>query len=197
MEFITNFVSSLSVISKPSKEAFLNLLSIKSFKKGAVIAEYGEVPTHFFVLKSGIVRSYITNDKGKEFIRSFFVPVTSTGSFSALILEKPSRLTYDCLTDCEIYTGDYKAFKDLTSKHIDLANMYSTVLERIFIRMEKRIFELSVLDATKRYLNLKKEIPNIDNLIPQYHIAAYLNITPVQLSRIRKELYSRKSKSLT
>jgi CRP-like cAMP-binding protein len=190
MEFITDFVSNLSSLSKSSKNKFLGLLTLNAYEKGHVIAELDEIPVNFFILKSGIVRSYITNDKGKEFIKTFFVPVSSTGSFSALILEKPSRLTYDCLTDCEIYTGNFKAFKKLANNHMDISRMYTTVLERIFIRMEKRIFELSVLDATKRYLNLKKEIPDIDNLIPQYHIAAYLNITPVQLSRIRKELYS-------
>jgi CRP-like cAMP-binding protein len=193
MEFITDFVSNLSSLSKSSKNKFLELLTLDTYEKGHVIAELGEVPTNFFVLKSGIVRSYITNDKGKEFIRTFFIPVSSTGSFSALILEKPSRLTYDCLTDCEIYTGSFKAFKKLVAENLDVSKMYNAVLERIFIRMEKRIFELSVLDATKRYLNLKKEIPDIDNLIPQYHIAAYLNITPVQLSRIRKELYSKRT----
>ncbi|MBL4904660.1 MAG: hypothetical protein JKZ00_01235 [Flavobacteriaceae bacterium] len=57
--------------------------------------------------------------------------------------------------------------------------------------VEKRITELSTLDATARYLKLKNDIPDIDNLIQQYHIAAYLNITPVQLSRIRKEIYSK------
>lgn len=195
MEFITDFVSNLSSLSTSSKNEFLNLLTLSNYKKGYVIAEYGEVPVNFFVLKSGIVRSYITNDNGKEFIRAFFVPVVSTGSFSALILEKPSKLTYDCLTDCEVYVGNFKAFKQLVSENIEISNMYNKVLERIFIRMEKRIFELSVLDATKRYLNLKKEIPSIDNLIPQYHIASYLNITPVQLSRIRKDLYSRRENS--
>lgn len=194
MEFITDFVSNLSSLSESSKNKFLKLLTLNSYEKGHVIAQLGEIPVNFFVIKSGIARSYITNDKGKEFIRSFFVPVSSTGSFSALVLEKPSRLTYDCLTDCEIYSGNFKAFKKLATENIDISIMYTAVLERIFMRMEKRIFELSVLDATKRYLNLKKEIPDIDNLIPQYHIASYLNITPVQLSRIRKDLYSKKEK---
>ncbi len=194
MEFITDFVSNLSSLSESSKNKFLKLLTLHSYEKGHVIAKLGDVPTDFFVLKSGIVRSYITNDKGKEFIRTFFIPISSTGSFSALVLEKPSRLTYDCLTDCEIYSGSFKAFKKLAAENIDICRMYNAVLERIFIRMEKRIFELSVLDATKRYLNLKKEIADIDNLIPQYHIASYLNITPVQLSRIRKDLYSKKEK---
>jgi hypothetical protein len=45
-----------------------------------------------------------------------------------------------------------------------------------------------VLNGTERYLKLKKQISGIENLIPQYHIASFLNITPVQLSRIRKDL---------
>ena len=73
----------------------------------------------------------------------------------------------------------------------DLSLLHSQALERSFIRTEERIYELSVLNSTERYLKLKKDIPNIDNLITQYHIAAYLNITPVQLSRIRKKLYSK------
>jgi hypothetical protein len=44
------------------------------------------------------------------------------------------------------------------------------------------------MNATERYLSLRKQIPNIDNLIPQYQIATYLSITPVQLSRIRNNL---------
>jgi len=44
------------------------------------------------------------------------------------------------------------------------------------------------LNATQRYLNLRQCIPNIDDLIPQFQIASFLNITPVQLSRVRKKL---------
>lgn len=65
------------------------------------------------------------------------------------------------------------------------------MLESIFLLLESRIYDLSVLDATERYLKLKNEISNIEEFIPQYHIASYLNISPVQLSRIRKEIYSK------
>ena len=44
------------------------------------------------------------------------------------------------------------------------------------------------MDATQRYLKLCKKIPDIESLIPQYQIASYLGITPVQLSRIRKKM---------
>ena len=111
------------------------------------------------------------------------------GAFSALVEKKPNEIMYECLTDCTMFVGDFQKFKDLTSVNLEMATLYSAFLERIYMRMEKRVIELSVLDAKQRYLKLKKHIPEIENLIPQYHIASYLNITPVQLSRIRKDLY--------
>lgn len=191
MDFIYKILSERTSLSESSKKKFIELLTLKEYPKGAVISKVGEVPTTFYLIKNGNVRSYVTTDKNKEFIRTIYVPGTTTGSFSALILQKPSRSTYDCLTCCEIYEGDFSEFKKLCKENIEIANLYNMVLEQVYLRMEKRIYELSVLDATQRYLKLKKTIPNIDNIIPQYHIASYLNITPVQLSRIRKELYSK------
>jgi hypothetical protein len=57
--------------------------------------------------------------------------------------------------------------------------------------MENRIHDLTSLDATELYLKLKSESPEIEKLIPLYHIASYLNVTPVQLSRIRRDLYKK------
>ena len=87
--------------------------------------------------------------------------------------------------------GDFLKFEELMETSQELTTYYAKTLEKVFLIMIERITELSTLNATEVYTNLKKEIPNIDNLIPQYKIASYLNVTPVQLSRIRKELYSK------
>ena len=189
MKQLIDALVELYPLSKETQKQYAKLLEVKEFKKKDQIAELGEVPKKFFVLMSGVVRSYRTDERGKEFTRSLYIPMRAAGAFSALILQKPAEIIYECLTDCTFLVGDFKEFKKLAAKNVEIANMYNVVLERIFIRMEKRIFELSTLDAKQRYLKLKKHIPEIENLIPQYHIASYLNITPVQLSRIRKDLY--------
>tara|TARA_R110001632_G_scaffold63318_3_gene151499 strand:- start:39947 stop:40519 length:573 start_codon:yes stop_codon:yes gene_type:complete len=187
-----NLLSALNEFYPLSKESLEQLNSIfveKKYKKKDKLASFGEVPTNFFVLKSGIVRSYITDEKGKEFIRALYVPLRAVGAFSSLITKKSTETVYDCLTDCTLLVGDFKKYKQFAKTNIELANLYNVILERLFIRMEKRIFELSLLDAKQRYLKLLRYMPEIETLIPQYHIASYLNVTPVQLSRIRKELY--------
>lgn len=191
MKKLIDALSEFHPLSDNSKKEILSILEYKKFNKKDKLADLGEVPTKFYILTSGIIRSYVTDERGKEFIRSLYVPLRAVGAFSSLIEEKPVEVVYDCLTDCEVLVGDFTKYKELAEKNIELSSLYNKVLERVFIRMEKRIFELSVLDAKQRYLKLKKHIPEIENLIPQYHIASYLNITPVQLSRIRKDLYKK------
>lgn len=192
MEFIKQFMELfVPNVSDDLVELFSTLVEVKHFKKGDFIVKEGQIPSRFYILKSGVIRSFIVDQKGKEHIRTLYVPITTSGALSSLITKSPANATYECLTDCEILVGDFFEFLNLTHSNIELALFYIRVLEHIFIRTENRVYDLSVLDATERYLKLKQRMPDIDNLIPQYHIAAYLNITPVQLSRIRKEIYGK------
>ena len=188
MEFIIDLISKNNKLPVKTINSFNKLLSYQSVKKKHVLAKAGETPTDFYILKKGVVRSYFLDKKGREVIQSLTVGGSSTGAFSSLILDKPSRIFYDCLTDCEFYVGDFKEFKKLTKKDINISLLYTKVLEDAYIKKEKRIFELSMLDATDRYLKIRKDLPNIEKQIPQYQIASFLNITPVQLSRIRKDI---------
>lgn len=189
MPFLAGFLNKFHVLPEESYKKFLKLTKLIKKDKKQALTKLGETPTDLFILKNGIVRSYYIDEKGKKYTRSFFTPISSTGSLGALILKKPSKLTYECITDCELYALNFKELKELIKKDKNIAIMYGKALESIFLLLESRIFDLSVLNATEKYLKLKKEIPDIENLMPQYYIASYLNITPVQLSRIRKELY--------
>ena len=110
------------------------------------------------------------------------------GGYTSLLKEEPSDLTYETLSTCKLYCIDFNAFTALSKDNIEVANLYIKVLQKIFIEYEQRSLDLMSLNATDRYLKLQRQIPEIDRLIPQYQIASYLGITPVQLSRIRKRL---------
>ena len=62
MNFIRDFIRKIGELSEESEEEFLSLLEYKEFKKGEIIAKKGEIPTNFFMLKSGIARSYFTDE---------------------------------------------------------------------------------------------------------------------------------------
>ena len=62
------------------------------------------------------------------------------------------------------------------------------VMELEWINKERHDIQMVMNDATTNYLIFREAYPGLEDLIPQYYIASYLGITPIQLSRIRARL---------
>ncbi len=192
--FDTNLNTNLSYLNSfinVSGEAFEKLKKISTFKSlgpHIQIAKIGETPSKIYMLVKGLMRVYLPTESGKEFNKNFFMPMSFVGSYSALIKNEPSKLIYESLTECKVYEIDFDELINLCKLDIAISNLYNRIVEQVFIKYEERHLQLISMDAKQRYLELRKQISDIDLLIPQYHIASYLSITPVQLSRIRKNL---------
>ncbi len=181
----------LNSISKISKETFEELQSISEFKRipaGAQIVKFGEMTSKIYMLVSGVVRCFISTESGKEFNKSFYMPTSFVGALTALREKEISAFTFETLTDCKMYEVDYYELMKLCENNLVLKDLHNNVLAILYAKYEKRLVELISMDATERYLELRKQNPEIDEQISQYHIASYLGITPVQLSRIRKKI---------
>lgn len=174
-----------------SKETFVilkNLSTKKTLTSGDKTIAQGGMSNNLYILSSGLMRSVRISERGKEYTKNLYSPISFVGPFSSILTKKPSLLTYEALTDCIVYEVDYEDFFKLTQTVIEISNLYNRVLEYLFLIYEQKQFESISLNATERYQLLKSRIPDIDKQIAQHQIASYLNITPVQLSRIRKEL---------
>ena len=181
----------LNSIENISEETFAELVKIAEFKRipaGTQIIKSEEVPSKIYMLVSGVIRCYLSTESGKEFNKSFYLSSSFVASLTALIKKEPSLFVFETISDCKIYEIDYSELMELCKDDLSLKSLHIKVLEMVYFNYEKRLVDLISLDAKDRYYELKKQIPNIDEIISQYHIASYLGITPVQLSRIRKKL---------
>lgn len=144
--------------------------------------------TKVYLLISGVIRAYITTELGKDYNKRIYSQISFGGALTSLIKKEPSMITFESLTECDLFEIDYYAAIKLCDELEDASKLYTRILEKAFIAYEDRNIDLMTLDGTQRYKKLLKQIPNIEELIPQYQIASYINVTPVQLSRIRKKL---------
>ncbi|WP_242204577.1 Crp/Fnr family transcriptional regulator [Aestuariivivens insulae] len=183
-----DFLNSITDISKDTFEILKGISEFKKIPEGTQLVKLNEVPSKIYMLVSGLIRCYLTTEAGKEFNKSFYLPISFVASLTALMRKNPSLFVFETLTDCKLYEIDYDKFMALCSKNIQMNALYTKVLEVVYTKYEKRLVELISLDAKGRYLALRKQIPNVDKIIPQYHIASFLGITAVQLSRIRKKI---------
>ena len=152
------------------------------------LVDSGKKSETMYLLVDGVVRSYIILESGKEVTKSLFTKMELCSPLTSLINQEPSKIIFETLSDCVLLELKYSAFKELCNSNMEILKLYVNYLENHFIRNEEKHLEVLSKGAKERCLVLRERIPAIDNLIPQYQIAAYLNITPVQLSRIRSRL---------
>ncbi|MCK8481220.1 Crp/Fnr family transcriptional regulator [Psychroserpens algicola] len=176
-------------LSRKVYDKLFAIAELKEIKAGTKLVSIGEVSRKLFLINKGVLRSYLMMENGKEITKTLFTPIEFFASFTSMLTNTPSEFTYETLTDCHIYEINYEAFVELCNTNTEVLKFYSRYLEFLFIEGESAFIAISSMNAKQRYLKLKERIPNIENLIPQYQIASYLNITPVQLSRIRSKLY--------
>ncbi len=182
------FLKKYSDLPDASFKKLEELAEYRKVPSKSVIIEAGETPKTIYLLISGVLRAYVTTEKGKEFNKRLYSPISFAGAFTSIVKNEPSKITYECITECKFFEVNFEKFRALCREDFNIGKLYVKILEQAFILYEERSIDLMTLDSTQQYLKIRKQIPNIDELIPQYQIASYLGITAVQLSRIRKKL---------
>ena len=180
------------ILTDESFKALSKLVIKKNYHKKDFLIKDKKDFNKFFILTDGIARSATLDDDGKKRTRDIFQPPWIFTSLKNNIQKDDFffSIEFDCLTDVIVYEGDFLKLKEILPKYPDLVQLYIRCLETTLLKFIDNAAMFAHLDATERYLSLKKKIPNIENLIQLNHIANYLNITPVQFSRIRKKKYS-------
>ncbi|SDR95359.1 cAMP-binding domain of CRP or a regulatory subunit of cAMP-dependent protein kinases [Polaribacter sp. KT25b] len=185
MKDLYNFLNAISPIKEKTWNEIKTLFTEHSLKKGEYFLQEGEVAKNFGFLKQGVVRAFYRNNEGVEYNKHFFTKNNMIGGYSSLVSQLPSTINQQALTDCNLLIGNYKKLTDLLDKYQDLERLLRKIAEHYFVDKEKREVEIVLLEANKRYAIFQREYPQLEQLIPQYHIASYLGITPTQLSRNR------------
>ncbi|OHX68389.1 Crp/Fnr family transcriptional regulator [Flammeovirga pacifica] len=164
---------------------FTDLFSEVQLRKGTIFAKKGEYSKKIAFVKSGVLRAYYSNEQAIEYNKTFFTENNFVGAYSALITQEKNLIDIDCLTDCSLLVATYHEIIKLYDQHPQVERLSRILAEQFFVRKEKREIELVTLEAKERYAIFQQEHPQLEQLIPQYHIASYLGVSPTQLSRIR------------
>lgn len=172
-------------LSPEAEEDWAVLLREKEYAKGSDFLRVGQVPRKVAFLIEGLFSQYFITDNGDTVIKYFFSEGRIAGSIPAILTRSESHFAITALEDSLVLEYDYHEFKKLVSRHRDMAEFYIRYLEQHWI-IEKEPFEISLRhdEAKTRYDEFLYKYPNLVNRLKKHQIAAYLGITPTQLSRI-------------
>lgn len=173
------------IVDDAITDRILSTGHIKKHKKGDLIIVAGQDDYEPCILLSGLVRVFFLNAEGVDVTNLFIFENTFYGS-DFLTMQKASVCSFEALEDCVSLALNRPVLHETIKNNIQLLLIYVGILEQ---SMNKKILRENALitkSATERYLDMKKEYHGIEKRVSQAHIASYLGITPVSLSRIRR-----------
>jgi CRP-like cAMP-binding protein len=152
----------------------------------------GKIFKKIFYIKKGLLRIFFVTESGEE--KTFFF--RWEGQIAAIpeciFDNQPTRQTWQALEDCELMEIDFDIVEKLSENNISLIKIRLGFAEKMFLEALKRV-ESFVLDKPEeRYQKLIIQNPEIVKRVADKHIASFIGVTPVSLSRIRKRLASQK-----
>ena len=107
-----------------------------------------------------------------------------------------SRFSLLALEDSVIVRAEGASFRDIALRRPDLGHAYVRHIEdNWIIKNERRQLAFATQTAAQRYATFLREYPDLEQRVAQYHIAAFLGVSPTQLSRIRAAAYGKQAKT--
>ena len=183
-------LNDISPISKTIWDEIKDNFNEKVIKKGDHLFRVGDDVKDFYFLVDGIARYYYLTPDGKDFNKAFaYKKGHLLSSISSVIGIEKSPFSVEVLSEeFTVLYIPYEDFINLGYKYISWHKLTLKIYEHLIIKKEKREADFLLLNATQRYEKFLQDYKDIANVIPNYQIAAFLGITEVALSRIRKNI---------
>ena len=172
-------------LSKEAEEYLYSISNERTVLKGSVLIRQGRPVDMVFFVTDGCLRSFFTDRHGKEHTLHFAIRNNWISDYIAIHSNESATLTVECLTESSIIEFDTEKIYGMLTMFPELEPFQRANLERLFISLQKRIINQLHLSAAERYDLFLEEYPDVEQHIPNYHIASYLGITQESLSRIR------------
>lgn len=189
LEVLYKALNSISPISLEVWDKIKGKFKISSLSRGDYLFNAGDRVENFYFLTSGIARYYYLDSKGCEFNKNFaFKKGHLLSSISSVVHGLPSPFSVEILSPFTCFSISYREFRELTLSLKDINLLNIKIYENLIIKKERREADFLLLDATQRYKNFLRDFKEISNEVQNYHIASYLGVSEVGLSRIRNKM---------
>jgi CRP-like cAMP-binding protein len=178
------YFSQFQKLDPEAEEAISNICSEVHIPKNKDLQAIGHTCRTIYFVKKGMARIYYYKD-GIDITESFAFENSLIARVESLFTGKPSKKGIQVLEDSDFIGINSPALFDLYDRFPEIERLFRKIFEAAYVDTVNRIESIQFHSAEERYRDLLKFSPDILQRVPLKHIASYLGITQVSLSRIR------------
>ena len=165
-----------------------SIFRVRSMPAQASILLPGDRVHELIFVAEGLLRFYYLNDGGVESNKAFVAENEFAGPLASAALNLPVIYGIQTLEPSELLVANYSDFSELFDQDPLFDRLGRKFAELLLVRKELRMRSMLQKKAAERYQEFREQYPGLLQRVPQYHIASYLGITEVSLSRLRRSM---------
>ncbi|WKS94974.1 Crp/Fnr family transcriptional regulator [Riemerella columbina] len=195
-DFIKALLQGFTIpLSPKALNKAIPLFYSKLMSAGDFIVSNGDYCDFIFYAKDSATRCYTEDAEGNETTEWIESPAMFLTDLKTFFTHEKSQCNIHLYQDSEVICIKKKDLDALCAEFHEWSLILNDILSKYLLRTYE-ILDLFVRnDVADNYQLFEERFPDLLKIVPLKHIASRLNISPVSLSRIRKN--NKKSNNIT
>lgn len=185
---LDNILKDFGITTPFSRQLFKDKSTLKEYSKCTDIFVEGKKNELEYLLISGVLHRFNISDKGDIVTTGFYMPKSVITPHFARTNKEGNIFSLQTLTDTIIAEISVKDLDNLRYNNKEFHDFGQRILENELTQTFFNEVVYRSYNAKERLLTLRKQFPNLENLVPHNIISSNLGITNVSFSRLRNEL---------
>lgn len=164
------------------------LLVVADYRKSDPLVRQGDEEMEQFFILEGMLKRVVSNPEGREMILRFAADTEMDTSYAAWRLRTPVPYSIVAVTKVRTAELPMPLWADFIDRHPEVKERFEYEVMKLMSEVMAHTITLHLLDASGRLLRFQRKHPELAGSIPKKELAAYLNLTPETLSRLRQKL---------
>ncbi|WP_088187164.1 Crp/Fnr family transcriptional regulator [Desulfosporosinus sp. FKA] len=165
-----------------------NLFVNREYSHNEMLVKAGDKWDKVFFIHKGIIRLFYTNLEGQDYNKGFFWENQLLWPIAPSARKNNSLFNVSALETVTVSVCNFSSFYSWLTRHGYWEKFALPYVELFVEDKFRREYEFLTNSATERFRHFCTEYSDLVGRIPDYHLASYLGVTNVTLSRIKKSI---------
>jgi CRP-like cAMP-binding protein len=164
------------------------LLTVADYRKGDPLVRQGDEEMEQFFILEGMLKRVVSNPEGREMILRFAAETEMDTSYAAWRLRTPVPYSIVAVTKVRTAELSMLVWAEFLERHEDIKMRFEYEVMKLMSEVMAHSITLHLLDAPGRLARFLRKHAELAGRIPKKELAAYLNLTPETLSRLKQKV---------
>ena len=192
IEVLFKHIQQKITLNEDEKAIIRKFFVYKKLRKRQYLLQEGDICKYLSFVGKGLLRTYNVDEKGDEHMSIFGWEGWWISDFNSFLSGETAVFNIDAIEDSELLMLSLADYEKLTIEVPVMDRYFRILYQNSLVTKERRLMSSITHTAEEKYIQLAESNPQIIERIPQNLIASYLGIAPETLSRIKKNLATRR-----